>query len=373
MRLAARGCSYRQALPFSLAAIFAVLCVPHEARGNDTARIVLLSVPDLIPNADSVRAIVSEDLARVEVAVDVVQRISLPSSDAEWTVLAREQATERVGTLALFGWNCAPLQPCDLCVVEARGGAVTHIPIKPLDGSPADIDGKNALAFALAATAREAVWGGLLLEMSRLVDEGAHPEAPPPAGQRLPEPHQGPVETGGLARAHRPWLWLEGGYHGEYPHPQVRTEHGPFVGLAFSPGKNIVPVLRVGWLGIAQGDGTNGDVRAYAFPIELELRVAFPIGPAMFSLAPVARLDLVVATANPEGPRKESTSFETDFHVGGMTTWHTPLPGGAVEALVGVGVLATIIGNDLDIGNETMIPASKLRIVWSAGLAWSPL
>jgi hypothetical protein len=373
MWLAARGCSLRRALSFSFAATCSLLCVAtHAARADDTARIVLLSVPGNFPNAESVRTTLAEDLARVEVAVDIIQRVSLPASDSEWTTLAREQATERPGTLALFGWRCVPPDPCELFVSEVRGGAVALIPVKPIADAPST-DEQSVLAFALAATAREAVWGGLLLEMNRLVDEGARPETSPPSGQRLPEPHQGPVETGGLARAHRPWLWFEGGYHGEYPHPQGRSEHGPFFGLAFSPGKNIVPVLRVGWLGITEGDGTNGAIEAYSFPFELELRVAFPIGPAMFSLAPIVRLDLIVATANPEGPRKESSSVDTDLHVGGMTTWHTPLPGGRLEALVGVGVLATIIGNDLDIDGETMIPASKLRIVWSAGVAWSPL
>jgi hypothetical protein len=370
MRRSALGSGPHRALWLSFNVMVCALVHGGGARGDDAARAVLLSVPGNTPSAEAVKIPLAEHVARVEVAVDIVKREALPASDAEWKALAREQAAAMPGTLAVFGWRCEG-GACDLFVAEARTAAVARIPVEPADRAQAE--NEERLAFALAATAREALWGGLLLEMNRLADEGAHPKPPPPSGQRLPEPYSGSVEAGGLARAHRPWLWFEGGYHGEYPHPQGRTLHGPFLGIALSPGKNIVPVVRAGWLGMARGDGANGVVDAYCFPIELELRVAFPVGPAMFSIAPVGRVDLVVANANPVGPRGESTSVGTDLQVGGMTTWHTPLPGGALQALVGVGVLATIIGNDLEIDGEVEVPASKLRIVWSAGLAWSPL
>ena len=369
MRRPALGCRARRGFWLSFVATSAVLTAAGAVHADDTARAVLLSVPGTSPSGEAVRAPLAAHLARVEVSVEILEREALPATDAEWKAVAREQAAQMPGTLAVFGWRCDG-GACELTVVETRSDSIARIPVAPADLSP---NAEERTAFAIAATAREAIWGGLLLEMNRLAEEGAAPEAPPPSGQRLPTPYASSVETGGLARAHRPWFWFEGGYHGEYPHPQGRTLHGPFLGVALSPGKNIVPVVRVGWLGMAHGDGAGGDVDAYCFPFELELRVAFPIGPAMFSVGPVGRVDVVIANANPDGPRGESTSVETDLHVGGMTTWHTPLPGDELEVLVGVGVLATIIGNDLSLDGETEIPASKLRIVWSAGLSWSPL
>lgn len=356
--------------PWLALAAAAILARGAGARAaDDTARVVLLSVPDVAPGAEAVRPTLALHLERVEVAVEVAQRPAAPTTDAEWSALAGELAAQAPGTLALFGWSCGG-SSCDLVVAEPRGGAVAHVPVRPAGPEAGD---EGRLAFALAATAREAVWGGLLLEMGRLPDEGARPTEPPPSGQRLPAPHGGGVDAGGLARARRPWLWLEGGYHGEYSHPRGGTLHGPFVALALSPGRNVVPVVRAGWLGIAVDEGPGGVARSHAFPVELELRVAFPIGPAMFSIAPVGRVDLVAATADPEGEGGPSTSLEVDLHVGGATTWHLPLPGGRVEALVGMGALATIIGNAVEAADGVGVPASKLRVVWSAGVSWSPL
>ena len=135
----------------------------------------------------------------------------------------------------------------------------------------------------------------------------------------------------------------------------------------------MVPVLRVGWLGMDTADVETGSISAYRFALELELRIAFPVGPALFSIAPVGRVDLAVASANPSGPRGETTSVGAELYVGGMTTWHLPLPGGEVEALVGVGVLATILGRAFDVDGVEAIPETQLRVVWSAGIAWSPL
>jgi len=369
MRPCAFGCRVRRDLLLVLVVIGSTVLGAWPASADDTVRVVLLSAADTAPEAEAVRAILLDHLSRVEVAVDIAARESLPVAEAEWTAVARGQAADRPGTLAVFGWRCAAAA-CDLFAAETRGGGVARIPVKPVTGGG---DGGAELAFAVAATIREAIWGGLLLELNRLAEEGERPAAPPPSKERMPEPYEGSVDAGGLARAHRPWFWLEGGYHGEYPHPRGDILHGPVLGFALSPGKNVVPVLRVGWLGMETVDIQGGAVSAYRFPLELELRVAFPVGPAMFSIAPVGRVDLVIGTADPTGPRGETTSVDAELHVGGMTTWHVPLPGGKVEAFVGVGVLATIIGHDLRVDDDVAVAAAKLRVVWSAGVSWSPL
>jgi hypothetical protein len=369
MPSSAPGCHVRRGLLLVLAALCPTLVGAEPARADDTARIVLIASPQTAPDGEAVRAILAEHLSRVEVDVDLAARESMPSSEREWTLAAGIEAADRPGTLAVFGWRCEE-NACELFAIETRSGGMARIPVRSVEHDGGEGAG---LAFAIAATVREAVWGGLLLEMNRLAEEGARPEAPPPSGERLPEPYKGSFDAGGLARAHRPWFWLEGGYHGEYPHPRGDVLHGPALGFAISPGKNVVPVLRVGWLGVEIADNDRGSVSAYRFPLELELRVAIPVGPAMFSIAPVGRVDLVVATADPAGPRGESTSVDAELHVGGMTTWHMPLPGGKVEALVGVGILATIIGHELEIDGVGAMPSAKLRVVWSAGVSWSPL
>jgi hypothetical protein len=365
----APGCRVRRGLLLVLAALGPTLVATGSAHADDTSRVVLITTPQTAPDGEAVRAILAAHLSRVEVDVDVAVRESMPSSEREWTLAAKDEAADRPGTLAVFGWRCEA-DACDLFAAETRSGGVARIPVRPIEHD----DGEDTdLAFAIAATVREAVWGGLLLEMNRLAEEGARPDSPPPSGERMPEPYKGSFEAGGLARAHRPWFWLEGSYHGECPYPRGDILHGPAIGFALSPGKNVVPVLRVGWLGMEIADNERGAVSAYRFPFELELRVAFPVGPAMFSIAPIGRVDLVVATADPAGPRSESTTVDAALHVGGMTTWHMPLPGGKVEALVAVGVLATIIGQDLEIDGVGAVPSAKLRVVWSAGVSWSPL
>lgn len=369
MRLDAPGCRACRALLVMLSAVGWTLCAAETAKADDSARIVLVVAPESAPDGDAVRSILAEHLSRVEVAVEIAARDALPGTEREWAAAARELAAGRPGTLAVFGWSCEATA-CDLFAVETRSGGFARVPVKPVEQDDGvDVD----VAFAIAATVREAVWGGLLLEMNRLAEEGARPAAPPPSGERMPEPYKGSFDAGGLARAHRPWFWLEGGYRGEYPYPRGDVLHGPALGFALSPGKNVVPVLCVGWLGMELADNESGSASAHRFPLELELRIAFPVGPAMFSIAPVGRVDLVVATENPAGPRGESTSVDVELHVGGMTTWHMPLPGGEVEALVGVGVLAGIIGRDLEIDETRATPAAALRVVWSAGVSWSPL
>jgi hypothetical protein len=370
MRPRAPRRSFARAAALALAALGAALTGAGAARADATARIVLVATADAAPGAAAVRAILADEVARIEVAVDVAERGSLPSDAAEWEALAREQAAEAPGTLAIFGWRCASDRACELFVAEARGGGVARIRVEP---AKAKTGAGAEPAFAIAATVREAIWGGLLPELSRLAAEGGNPRPAPPSEERLPQPYEGPIDAGGLARTQRPWFWLEGGYRGDYAHPGGDVLHGVGVAFALSPGKNVVPVVRVGWLGVDRAETAAGAASSHRFPIELEIRVAFPIGPAMFSLGPVGRVDLIAATADPAGAPGEDRSFEVDLDVGGVTTWHLPLPGGKVDALVAVGALATIVGSDVRIGDTAMLRPATVRIAWAAGVSWSPL
>jgi hypothetical protein len=179
-------------------------------------------------------------------------------------------------------------------------------------------------------------------------------------------------EAGPEAGGPRPWLWIEGGYFGEYPYPQGQTLHGPWVGLALAARRTVVPALSFGWLGLQRVSNEAGTVRSHRLPIAIELRIAVPVGPATFSIAPMGRLDLVFATADPIGPRGASSQIELELHVGGRTAWNLPLPGG-VEAVIGAGILGTLLGHEYSVDDRRALPESTLRFGWWIGVAWSPL
>ncbi|MBW2278212.1 MAG: hypothetical protein JRF63_12010 [Deltaproteobacteria bacterium] len=212
--------------------------------------------------------------------------------------------------------------------------------------------------------------GSLLLELGRLTAEGENPSPPPPTGDRVPKAYH--PESGPDARGVRPWLWIEGGYFGEHPYPQGRPLHGPWVGLAMEARRSVVPALSFGWLGLQKVSTEAGEVRSHRTPILIELRIAIPVGPSTFSVAPVGRLDVVFANADPVGPRGESSEVELELHVGGRTCWNLPLPGG-VEAIIGAGILGTLLGHDYSVGGRRAIAESTLRFGWWVGVAWSPI
>jgi hypothetical protein len=252
-------------------------------------------------------------------------------------------------------------------VVGARSGALAEIPVVPDEQQEEAGSGR---AFALAATSREVIVGSLLPELGRLAVEGQDPSPPPPTGDRVPQAYS--PEAGPEAGGPRPWLWIEGGYFGEHPYPQGQTLHGPWVGLALAAQRTVVPALSFGWLGLQRVSNEAGTVRSHRLPIALELRIAVPVGPATFSIAPIGRLDLVFATADPVGPRGASSQIELELHVGGRTAWNLPLPGG-VEAVIGAGILGTLIGHEYAVDGRRAIPESTLRFGWWVGVAWSPL
>ncbi len=336
----------------------------------EEARVVLIVIPTEEPSPDSVQEILQEHLEEVQVRVDVTEREALPDTPNNWIEAGANQAAKEPGTLAIFGWRCEEKTGCTLYMVDTGSDSFAAIPVRPHEVEEHDSD---RMAFALAATARESIWGAMFPVMRRLIEEGKNPKVATSHRQREPGPYIGEGDPAQQAKGKRPWMWFEWGYHGEYPHPTGQSLHGPWVGAALSPGKNLVPFLQVGWLGLQSGRSEQGVVKTHRFPVSLALRIYIPIGPAMFSVAPVGRVDFVVAKSDPVGPRGESTEMEVEVHAGAATTWHLPLPSGKVEAVIGMGALATILGHDYKVDGHTTVSASGVRFIWMVGMAWSPL
>jgi hypothetical protein len=342
----------------------AVVSVPASWAAEDAPRVVLLGVPDQAPSAKQVQEILAEQLASVGVRVDVQSVEEAPASTEDWDVAARE-AAKQPGTLALIGWSCEG-HSCLLTVVDTRSGAIAEVPVDPGE-EQAEEDG---LELAIASTSREAVIGSLLPELGRLTAEGEDPSPPPPTGDRVPQAYS--PEAGPDSRGLRPWLWIEGGYFGEHPYPQGQPLHGPWLGLAVEARRYVVPALSVGWLGLQQASNEAGEVRSHRMPIAVDFRIAVPVGPATFSIAPVGRFDVVFVSADPRGPRGASSQVELELHVGGKTCWNLPLPGG-IEIVVGAGILGTLLGHEYSVDDRRAIAESTLRFGWWVGVAWSPI
>ncbi|MFO8073561.1 MAG: hypothetical protein R6V85_16990 [Polyangia bacterium] len=332
-----------------------------------TVRVGLIDAEGMRPGAAAVLEDLSLQLAPLGVEVSLVEMERAPRDAGEWANAAEKFGREQPGSLALIGWSCPPEveddgEPCRLIAVETRRHGVMAIPLEAVS------DGGDEAVRAVAATAREVVLGGVVSELERLAIEGERPsEAPDYARADGSSPR-----NRGRGGERNEWLWLEGGYHGEYPHPGDAAIHGPWLGLSAAPRPYVVPALSVGWLGVREADGAAGRAISHRLPIALAVRLSFPVGPARFALAPAGRLDVVFAEENPAGSGGEKHEVDVAMHAGGITSWHLPFPGG-VQAVIGTGVMATVLDRDRGPGRSAEIGASAVRIYWFAGLAWSPL
>ena len=105
-------------------------------------------------------------------------------------------------------------------------------------------------------------------------------------------------------------------------------------------------------------------------------RLILPVGPAHFTIAPVARLDVAFTALDNVG-RDDADEVNVEFELGGMVNWHLPLRK-HLDFIVGVGLLASILSNRTEVyvrrgQQEAAVPASALRMLWTAGVGWSPL
>ncbi len=345
-----------------VAAVSVLLVVmPAGAEEPRSARIVVLDMPGSAVSAADVAGELAERLETARVEVDVHALEKEPAASSDWTALARRLARERPGTLAMTGWRCdAAGKDCTVWLVEPGEGGIAELPVTR---EVAD----DEWAGALAAIIAEAVLGDLLVELHRIASSGE----PRPIEEE--DAADGDDTPRTAAEGSDPLrVWIEGGYAGEYAHPGGRPIHGPMVGLSLAPSRYVAPTMAVGWLGIRRGEGAAGEAMTHRIPISLAIRLRFEVGPATFAVAPVGRLDTVFSRRDPAGPAGASASVDLEIQVGGITTWHLPFPCG-IDAVVGAGVLATVLGEDLEIDGERLVRASDVRLLWMAGLAWDLL
>lgn len=333
-------------------------------------QVVFIAVPEKTPAADEVMAIFEKHLLEVDIAVDTVflPVKKAPRGPAGWM---RQAATtsDRVGIVAVFGYQCGPRR-CHLYVMDPKRMTYLKLPIQLPES------GDVSTAFAVAATAREALLGPLYPEMKRLAGEGAAPMPPRSAPSRVWL--KSPYETSPRPRmpSPRPWLWLEGGYVGDYPHPDGFPLHGPWLGIGLEPAELLGIHLSLAWLGIRKAEVGEASARVHRLVSALSVPLVLRVGTARISLAPVVRLDAAFATIDNVGDDPQSrTMFE--LQAGGLTVWHLPLTRG-VEILIGAGILVSVMSEAVEIAltenrRETAIPPSTLRLTWLMGLSWSPL
>jgi hypothetical protein len=351
--------------------VFTVLLflVPVSAAAGE-ARIALLSLPDWDPPPDAVADVLVEQLASLEVTVDSFDVDAFPASPDQWVDAAILAGRVKPGMIALFGYTCTEAI-CRLFIVEHRQKTQLEVPVKVPKGKTS-----SETVRALAATIREALLGPLFPELKRLSLVGedllASSSTTEDIWWKLPlEDKQKSMDE-----TRRPALWIDGGYHGETAFHRGGTTGGAWVGAQYEPRKRIGVGLSIGWLGIQEATGPAGTVKTHRLTTLMSASFSFPIGPATISVAPALRFDTVFAQTNPTGSA-ETTDAEFEIQLGAMAVWHLPIIED-LEAIVGVGLLASVLSHDYGIGSagpayDDMIPASVLRLFWIVGVAWSPL
>jgi hypothetical protein len=332
-------------------------------------RIVLLFTPDSDPPPGEVVHLLDEQLASLDVRVDPCAVETLPVSAEQWVDSARIAGREKPGMIALFGYTCTR-SGCRLFVVEHRQKTWLEVPVRTFRKKTS-----SGNVLALVETIREVLLGPLFPELKRLSLVGENLRLSSSTKENIwwKPPLEGKKTR--FETPPRPALWIEGGVYGETAFHYGGPTGGPWVGVQYEPYKRISVGLDIGWLGIQEVTEAPGTVRTHRLTTMVSASYHFPVGPVVLSVAPVVRFDTVLVETIPTDSA-QINSAELEIQVGGMTVWHLPIIRD-LEAVVGVGLLASVLSNDYGIDSagsayDDMIPASVLRLLWIVGIAWSP-
>ncbi len=353
-----------------LSMLAVVLLLVPVAGGAGEARIGLLCTLDSDPPIGDVTDLLEKQLAPLEVRVDPVVVETLPVNAEQWVEAASKAGREQPGMIAFFGYRCAEAT-CGLFIVEPGRKTFLEMPVKPLDSETS-----TGKATALAVTIREALLGPLFPEQKRLASVGENLDLS--SANVEPTWWKPPLEDQrrqSKATLRPPW-WIEGGYQGESAFPGGgHPTSGAWVGIQYAPLTWISVGLSIGWLGIEETTATPGTVRTHRITSLLSTSFNFPIGPAVISVAPVVRFDTVLVETIPTDS-SQTNSTELEIQLGATMIWHVPIIP-KLEALLGVGLLGSVLSNDYGIDSpgsdyDDMVPASAVRLLWIVGVAWSP-
>jgi hypothetical protein len=311
-----------------------------------------------------------EQLVSLGVVVEAFDVDVFPAGPDQWVDAATTAGNMKPGMLALFGYTCTDAV-CRLFVVEHRRKTQLEVPVK-IRGEKTS----SEKVRVLAATIQEAVLGPLFPELKRLSLVGGDLPSFSSSTENIwwQLPAEDPKRA--LAETPRPNLWIDGGYHGETAFHRGGTTGGLWVGAQYEPRKRIGVGLSIGWLGMQEATAPVGTLKTHRLTTLMSASFSFPIGPAHIAVVPAIRFDTVFVQTDPTGGVVTSNA-ELEIQLGAMTVWHLPIIE-SLEAIVGVGLFASVLSHDYGIDSagsayDDMIPASVMRLFWIVGVAWSPL
>jgi hypothetical protein len=336
-------------------------------------RISIMHLAGAGPNLDRVLPLLNEQLAEIDLEMETVglEVAEFPESDKNWTELARRTASD-AQTIAAMAYDCQGQgqgqDTCTITLIVHRSQSIVKL------SYPRPHDSK-ASAFATAATLREMIAGPLISELKRLAGEA---RAPKPATKVQTGLLKSPFESTRHENNRNipPWLWLEASYQGDCAYPEGRPLNGVSIGVDFEPTPMLGLLIQAGWLGMERGEAEGAEVLLHRLNTMLTVRMIFSIGPARISIGALGRLDTVFLSAQNAPGFGSSNDTYLEASVGGITMWHLPLPKG-LNFVIGAGLTASVVSREVEAvgfsgSQETIIPASTLRMIWTVGLELSP-
>ena len=351
--------------------VMGALAVPASADGKGASPKVLLVYEDVDDVfMEEIRLRLESQLIEMELPTEVIlKKVTLSHKhDDTWQPVLK-QIKRPFGTVAILVLSCNRKR-CEMTVFPPKGNFHAQVTIAKSDKD------REARVTAVVASLRECLLGPLLPELKRLEGEGRSPSLPPAAANAvlLKSPFDAARKE---APPFRPWFWLSGGYQGDHPHPGGHPIHGPFIGVDIMPTNLLGVGLAVGWLGVRRADAAGASASIQRVNTNLALRLLFPIGPAKISISALGRVDTAIVEMNHGGDHGDEHDTRLELSIGGITMWHLPLPKG-LNVWVGAGVLVSLIAKPVEVyvtqtDTETAINASTVRMIWSAGIAFSPI